>query len=170
MPVYFNMNVIKCVYKLSCLDLNITEFYVGSTVDYHSRMNDHSSSSTNLNDRHYCLPLYMFINVNGGMSRWKATLLEKCATNITLRELRLKEQKWKDILKPTLNSYNAVGVDEEKLIATKLKHNKTIAECDLCHRTLLKNNLGRHIRNCHGSHKIIKELPKMIYKKNVLVF
>jgi len=170
MPVYFNMNKFKCVYKLASLDPKITEFYIGSTVDFHSRINDHSSSSTNLNDRHYCLPLYMFINVNGGISMWKPQVLEVCAMNITLRELRLKEQKWKDELKPHLNSYNAFGVDEDKKAKTKLKHNTTIGECHLCHRTLLKNNLPRHIRNCHGSHKLIKELPKITWEKNLIVF
>ena len=39
----------KCVYKLKCKDTNITEFYIGSSINFKRRKYNHKSHSNNLN-------------------------------------------------------------------------------------------------------------------------
>ena len=41
----------KCVYKISCKDKEITEFYIGSSVDFEHRKESHKSDSKNLNNK-----------------------------------------------------------------------------------------------------------------------
>ena len=103
----------NCVYKIVCKDKNITEFYIGSTINFNQRKRRHESDSTNLNSPNYCFPLYMFINVNGGWNNWDMIVLKEYKF-ITNQELNIEEQKFKDLLKPKLNDRNVRGSDMEK--------------------------------------------------------
>ena len=68
---------IKCVYKIKCRDATITEYYIGSSMNFHKRKNAHKTNSNNLNRRQYCIPLYMFINVNGGFDNWEFEVIKE---------------------------------------------------------------------------------------------
>ena len=144
------MNKVKCVYKLKCRDTNITEFYIGSSMNFIKRKSDHKCVSNNLNDTHYCSPLYMFINVNGCFDNWEFEIIKEYNL-ISKKELTIEEQKYKDLLKPELNSYNAYGYDikrekNTKKIYNKI-HNKIKANCPHCNKELLKIHIKRHIRD-----------------------
>jgi len=152
---------IQCIYQLKCKDNNIKETYIGSTVNYRKRMNDHKCSSLNLRDGHYCLPLYMFINVNGGIDNWYGEILETCVGMMKTTR-RYREQFYINMLKPKLNCYYATGIDINKKQKTKHKWNKVKMECDICGSILLKNNIGRHMINLHGSSRAIKPISPMI--------
>ena len=145
----------KCVYKIVCRDKEITEFYIGSSMNFKERKYLHKSNSNNLNCRSYCMPLYMFINVNGGFENWEIVVIKEYKF-ITKKELNINEQYYKDLLKPNLNDRNAKGVDMERKknydkIYNKI-HNKINSKikdnCPQCNKEMLKNNLNRHLKIC----------------------
>lgn len=91
------------IYKLVCKDLNITNFYVGSTAQpLCKRMVYHRQKvSENPNRK-----VYKFINEHGGFQNWSIVLIENFPCNNKEEQLK-REQYWKDLLKPTLNSIDA---------------------------------------------------------------
>jgi hypothetical protein len=143
----------KCVYKLKCRDKEITEFYIGSSIDFRERKYNHKNNSNNLLRRPYCYPLYMFINVNGGFNNWEFEVIKEYKF-ITKKELNINEQCYKELLKPQLNSINANGVDLERKkntmkIISKIR-NKIKINCPHCNIELLKTSIHRHIKTCKG--------------------
>ena len=142
----------KCVYKIVCKDKEITEFYIGSSLDFDKRKQKHESDSNNLNGIQYCSPLYMFINVNGGYDNWKYEVIKEFP-NHNKKQLNIEEQKYMDLLKPTLNSHNANGLDIERKKNTDKKHhkisNKIKSNCDICGKEMFRSNIKRHKRNKH---------------------
>ena len=147
----------KCVYKISCIDENIKEFYIGSSVNFDRRIRQHKSNCNNLNRKEYCYPLYMFINVNGGYNNWEIVVIKEYKF-ITKKELEMNEQYYKVLLKPELNSKNAYGIDIEKRKKTQKKidniHKKIKANCPHCNKELLNQSIKRHIKNKHPTEKI----------------
>ena len=140
----------KCVYKLKCRDTNITEFYIGSSMNFYSRKKNHKSRSNNLNCNKYCSPLYMFINVNGGWENWEIEVIKEYKF-ITKKELTINEQYYKELLKPHLNSYNAVGWDMERRKNTMNNNNSRKGNCPHCNKEMLKSSIKKHIRKwCKG--------------------
>ena len=142
----------KCVYKLKCKDKEITEFYIGSSIDFNTRKSRHKSNSNNLNRRDYCLPLYMFINVNGGFDNWEFEVIKEYNL-ISKKELNMNEQYYLDLLKPILNNSNAVGFDMKRKKNTKKIDNKNLnkkkANCPQCNKEMLKRHIKRHIKSQH---------------------
>ena len=138
----------KCVYKLKCRDANITEFYIGSSINYDNRKQNHYYHSNNLNCRIYCLPLYMFINVNGGIDNWEFEIIKEYKF-ITKKELNINEQYYKDLLKPQLNSVNAYERDMDRINNTKKISNNIKVNCPYCSKKMNRNNVKRHILNKH---------------------
>ena len=134
----------KCVYKIVCKDKEITEFYIGSSIEFNNRKKKHKSYCNNLNNRHYCYPLYMFINVNGGFENWEFEVIKEYKF-ITKKELEMNEQHWKDLLKPHLNSKNAYGNDIERYKKSDKIYNKMKANCPYCDKEMNKTSITRHI-------------------------
>tara|TARA_R110000803_G_C11974821_1_gene320058 strand:+ start:389 stop:844 length:456 start_codon:yes stop_codon:yes gene_type:complete len=58
------------IYQIYCKDKNITEVYVGSTENFHSRCKSHNNCCNNENDEKYNLKVYKFIREHGGMVNW----------------------------------------------------------------------------------------------------
>ena len=140
----------NCVYKFQCLDKNIKEFYIGSSVDYVSRMYDHKCHYHSTKYPYFNnLKLYKFIRNNGGWDNWQSIIVEKYE-NYTKQQLLVEEQKYKDLLKPQLNSINAYGRDKEKnqiLIDKHSLNRKNIKDkCPHCHLEMLKCNIARHVK------------------------
>lgn len=85
------------IYKIFCKDPEIKEFYIGSTLNLHSRMIVH---------KHHCkiknTILHTFIRENGGWSNFTVEVLEtfSCESSV---EKRIKEREYMDLLKPSLN-------------------------------------------------------------------
>ena len=48
-------------YKISCSDESITEFYIGSTINFTRRKFQHKSSCHNINNRAYNYKIYTII-------------------------------------------------------------------------------------------------------------
>ena len=138
----------KCVYKIVCRDKEITEFYIGSSVNFQIRKSNHKTFSNNITFRDYCYPLYMFINVNGGFDNWEFEVIKEYKF-ISKKELNINEQYYKEKLKPELNSRNAKGWDMERKKNTDKIYNNIKANCPQCNIEMLKNSIKRHIKTQH---------------------
>lgn len=79
-------------------------FYIGSTVNWYQRKRCHKDDCSKSNRKQYNFKVYKFIRENDGFASWEMDIIEKFV-NISSRELERIEQKWRDELKPNLNSY-----------------------------------------------------------------
>lgn len=96
------MSNVGYVYKLCCKDVNITDFYIGSSKNVNSRTQVHKSHCNNPNDKKHNYCVYKCIRNNGGFENWHIVILETINfdENYKLRNL---EAKYINELKPTLN-------------------------------------------------------------------
>ena len=100
------------IYKLCCKDANITEIYVGSTVNKHRRKAHHKSACNNPNSMAYNLYVYQFIRENGGFENWDLVILEEYPAD-NKNDLVWKEREWVELLKPSLNSQRPITTLDE---------------------------------------------------------
>ena len=152
--------MVQCVYKISCVDENIKEFYIGSTDNLKCRTNHHKHLFNNNEDNR---KLYNFIRLNGGLSNWDIYPIE-IFTFLTEEELKQHEQFYLDEYKPELNSKRALGIDKER---RKIAHNardkkyyqkhkekinekrKEKINCKVCNKLISKPNISTHIKKQH---------------------
>ena len=161
----------KCVYKISCLNNEVKEFYIGSTKDLKDRISKHNNFYKN----NYNWKVYKFIRENGGINNWEIIPIEIYECEMTKLELKQEEQFYLDEYKPQLNSQRALGRDIERKYKTKkewiknnrnkyLKNRKEYYEknrdklnakqnekgnCPYCSKEMIKNNIKRHIKTQH---------------------
>jgi hypothetical protein len=83
------------VYKIYCKDSSITEFYVGSSCDFHQRKRKHKSSCNNPKDKQYNYKVYRYIRNNGGFDNWDFEILLETEVENN-KELKLKYEKLKN--------------------------------------------------------------------------
>ena len=65
------------MYKFVCNDLNVTDCYVGHTINMTKRKYKHKSICHNEKDKHHNLKIYQIIRENGGWENWNMVLVEK---------------------------------------------------------------------------------------------
>ena len=93
------------IYKLCCKDVNVKEFYIGSTCnELKVRKYNHKITSTNSNDKSYNLKVYKYIRENGGFENWDIVLVEEYKECNNKMELHQKERYYIELLGATLNS------------------------------------------------------------------
>lgn len=90
------------IYKIICLNQDIKDCYVGSTVKFERRKCDHKQACANPNGKLYNLKVYKCIRENGGWENWDMQIVEhvKCKDS---QELRARESYYKELLCATLN-------------------------------------------------------------------
>ncbi len=111
------------IYKLRANNPEIKDFYVGSSVSIWGRFLLHRKACSDLNNRQYNSPLYIFIRENGGIENWTCELLAQCERHLQ----RQTEQEWIDKLKPTLNTRRA-STNKEQAKEVRKKHDTENAE------------------------------------------
>jgi len=84
--------------------------YIGSTTDFQQRIKQHKRVCYYENLPSYKYKLYQFVRENDGWDNFNITRLYECEEE----KLKIKEQHYMDLIKPSLNSVNAFGEDEEK--------------------------------------------------------
>ena len=115
--------MIGVVYKLYCKNNSITEFYIGSSVNFKSRKYNHKSCCNNSNSLIYNSKQYKFIRDNGGFEDWQFDILLEVEVE-SREELRLKyESKFQLYFKPSLNSQTE-GRDIKEIKKQYYKDNK----------------------------------------------
>jgi hypothetical protein len=90
------------IYKIVCKDINVKEFYVGSTTNFNRRKQQHKSESNNSNSKKYNYTIYQFIRDNGKFENWDMLLIEKYNCNDKL-ELHKREREYIETLGASLN-------------------------------------------------------------------
>ena len=58
------------IYKLCCLDVDVTEIYVGHTTNFKQRKSTHKCACTCIGNSHYDVYVYQFIRDHGGWENW----------------------------------------------------------------------------------------------------
>ncbi len=112
------------IYKISCKDENITECYIGSTINFKDRKKNHKGRCNNKNDKRYNSKLYKSIRDNGGWGNWIMEIIEEIETD-DKNELLKKEQEHLNLNNSSLNTHQYIHLtEEEKLTAKKEYYQK----------------------------------------------
>jgi hypothetical protein len=98
------------IYKISCKDPLITDFYIGSTKNVYNRYHTHKHNS--IHDS--ITKLYIEMNKNGGFSNYEMVIIEKfpCANR---QQKHMREQYHIDCLRPKLNTNRAFRTDDQRI-------------------------------------------------------
>jgi hypothetical protein len=139
------------VYCITCKNPKIQEFYVGSTINKYRFRLHKSDSKISPNRR-----LYKFVLSHGGWRNWSFDIVKHfpCETET---QLRIEEQRYKDMLKPTLNKNNSKGrknAHNERYYNTEAgkaaikrgndKQSQTKHHCKCCDKSLRAYGFERH--------------------------
>ena len=145
----------NCVYKFSCKDPNVKEFYIGYTENLNDRKRGHKCDCKNERTK-----WYKFVKDNGGFNNWVFNIIEENCE-------KSRERYWIEELKAELN-YEIPGRTMKEYQQTeKAKQNRAkyqssqkgkIAsakcaskkvECPHCKIIMNKSSISRHIKkNC----------------------
>jgi hypothetical protein len=90
-------------YIISCIDENITDFYIGHAVDMTARGRLHKHSS--VNDKGTLL--YKTIRANGGWNNWKMEQIDEMECE-SERDALVRECELYDLLCPSLNKIRPI--------------------------------------------------------------
>jgi len=125
------------IYKIVCLDPEITDCYVGSTLNFKQRKAHHKNKCNNPNDKSYNYNVYKFIREHGGWENFQMLQIEEYPCN-TKHELALQERFHFENLKATLNScvpsrpkseFNVAYYQKNRAKITEWKKQKHTCEC-----------------------------------------
>lgn len=100
------------MYKIVCNDLNITDEYTGSTINFRVRKNRHKRDCNDPSSKNYNEQKYQIIRNNGGWDNWSMILIEEYPCNSSL-EARSRERYWQEQLNTTMNTNKAQITDAE---------------------------------------------------------
>lgn len=146
------------VYKLCCVDTDITEEYVGSTKNFNRRKASHKSSCNNEKSKDYNLNVYEFIRANGSWNNWRMIQLESVNYE-TRRDLEAHERRWIEQLKPELNKQIPTRTHREYRENNKDKMHKYQKE----YHKINKDTVNEKHR---GYYKQNKDKKKEYYEQN----
>lgn len=90
------------VYKIACLNPEITDCYVGSCQAFRTRKNSHKSYCVNISSKHHNINVYQFIRANGGWTNWNMVVIEEVSYSVK-HQLLLRERFHLEALRATLN-------------------------------------------------------------------
>jgi hypothetical protein len=110
------------IYKIVCNDENITDVYVGHTINFLQRKRQHKSHCSTLTSNHYNLKIYENIRAQGGWSRWNMTVIEEYPCDNS-KQAAIRERYYFEELNANLNTqtpnqssqeYKANNLNKEK--------------------------------------------------------
>jgi len=159
----FNKYHYSYIYKIVCLDPNIDDFYIGSTVNLSSRYLSHIRCSLNKKKQNYSNKLYTFIRDSGGHENWDMQVIKKFKCE-NKRELEKEEQKYIDELKPSLNTGNPYKTKEEKEEQVKQWYQDNREELNKKSRKWHQENRKKHKNNKEKMKEIRKD-KRIIYNR-----
>jgi len=90
------------IYKIVCLDPNISDCYVGSSTNFKQRKARHKNACNSPNTDKFNYNVYRFIREHGGWENWQMLQIEEFPCNSS-HELALQERFHLEQLKATLN-------------------------------------------------------------------
>ena len=99
-------------YKLYCIDKNVKEIYVGSTINIKKRHKLHKSNCTNINDKSYNRKVYQYIRTNGGWDNWLMDVFDEHEC-LNKRVAEKVEEFYRKSMGATLNGQRCYRSPEE---------------------------------------------------------
>jgi hypothetical protein len=110
------------IYKIVCNDENITDVYVGHTINFQRRKRQHKSHCNTLTSNHYNLKVYEKIRAKGGWSRWNMTVIEEFPCD-NKKEAAIRERYYFEELNANLNTCipNQSQKEYDEINKTKIK-------------------------------------------------
>lgn len=104
-------------YRLKSKNIEIKEFYIGSTWDLDMRKRKHKSICNNEGSPGYNFKVYQYIRSNGGWDEFEIEIIDKIVCCEIDRFLH--EDKLTDLYGATLNSRRNVLTEEERIAKRK---------------------------------------------------
>ena len=102
------------IYMIKCKDENITDCYIGSTINLCSRKKSHKSVCKTPENKSYNFKVYKFIRDNGGFDNFEFVVLKEVEVNDKI-ELKQHEAEQYELFKPSLNCNNPIIQIDMKL-------------------------------------------------------
>ena len=156
------------IYKITCLDPNIIDVYVGHTTNFVQRKHSHKTSCVNDKTANYKCKLYETIRCNGGWCNWKMEIVNffNCADHY---EARKKEQEYFTLLNANLNSIEPLP---KPIMSSIEKKVKKLIYCQTCNIYLQNiqllekhNNTKKHIKLCNSNNLILDKTQTYFCEK-----
>jgi len=111
------------IYKIVCKDMNVTDFYVGHTTDFHRRKQNHKSDCNSDNSKQSNLKIYDIIRKNGGWENWDMIEIEKFPCNDS-NEATTRERFYYDKFKTNIIENECKVCENENTNKKQIKNNK----------------------------------------------
>ena len=150
------------VYKLFSKNLDNTEFYIGSTIDFHQRQLSHKSCCNNVKSRGYNLSVYKYIRDNGGFDEWNFEILE-LGEYENKKLLYDRERFFITTLNPSLNGNIPNRTEKEYYQDNKEIICKTTKEYYQKNKEIINNRAKEHYQD---NKEKINERHREYYQKN----
>lgn len=148
-------------YRIICCDPNITDCYVGSTVNFNRRKRHHKGDCNNPKSYKYNIKLYQFIRENLGWDNWKMIEIETASFDKT--NALIRERYWVEFFKATLNTCIPSRTQTEWII----EHKEEIKEYNANWYIENKEEIKEHHATYRNEHKEeIKEYQATYYIQN----
>lgn len=106
---YFSTNYI--IYMWKSLNENDKNIYIGSTIDFDKRKEEHIRACNDVNSVNYKFYIYDYIRNHGGINNWEMLIVDKFYAENT-REAEKMEQYYINTMMPSLNSKNSYKLTE----------------------------------------------------------
>ena len=151
-------------YKIYCKDENISDKYIGHTINFVERQKQHKRNCINPKSDEHNRKLYKFIRDNNGWDNWEMELLafHKCEN---LLEAKKYEQQYFEEYKATLNSIEPLKT-HHNVINAKNNIETELAKDDCCKANNTKK-YNCNICNIHTDNK--KDMNKhLLTQKHLL--
>jgi len=135
------------IYKIVSLDPEITDCYVGSTLNFKQRKASHKNNCNNSSQKAYNFNVYKFIREHGGWENFQMLQIEEFPCN-TNHELALQERFHLEQLKATLNKrvpsrpfseYSALHYQNNRAKITEWQKEKHACPCGGCYTNCSKS-------------------------------
>ena len=101
------------IYKVICIDDNIKDVYVGHTINFTRRRNEHKNSCNNEKRKSFNYKLYKIIRENGGWNNWSMIEVEKYPTCENRLQAGTKEKYWYEKLNANINCHKPTRTKKE---------------------------------------------------------
>jgi hypothetical protein len=160
------------IYKIYCLDTNVTYVYFGSTTNFRSRKWAHKSACNNENNKQHNINLYKTIRDNGGFDNFEMVLVEvyPCESK---KHLLIREQFHIDQQIDKMNSvraYSSVEDNKERDKQYNLNNKDKISEYKKQYRADNKDKIVESKKQYHLDNKdTIKEYKKQYHSDNKII-
>ena len=138
-------------YKLHSLDEDLMEVYIGSTKDIRQRIWNHKYQCK----RNWHLPIYMFINVNGGFDNWTFEILDEIEVDSNEERYKIEREfiekyplnlNFEIPTRPRNEVYKDKGNNYKRMMKYRIKWNAVRWECK-CGSNIRQGDKAIHFKS-----------------------